>query len=238
MQSDYRTIVGTCTWLQSTTRPDIMPILLILTIFAHNPAYEHYGAAIWLLRYLIGTTNLGIRYSIDASSEVTAYVDADHASHESRYSIYCYIFMFAGAPIFWKNGFEERLSLSTAESEIRAVYGLRECIKHILYMKNVFSSLNYSTATNNSSTAMANLPIRALEDNSAAIRYGINPSSQSTMKYFELDILWISDSIQRGEFELVKIETKDQLADLGTKFTTSEIFLYLRNRMMVTITIS
>ena len=187
-----------------------MPILLILTIFAHNPAYEHYGAATWLLRYLIGTTNLGIRYSIDASSEITAYVDADHASHESRYSIYCYIFMFAGAPIFWKNGFEERFSLSTAESEIRVVYGLRECTKHTLYMKSVLSSLNYSTATSSSSTATANLPIRVLEDNSAATRYGTSPSSQSTMKYFELDTLWISDSIQRGEFELVKVDTKYQ----------------------------
>jgi len=235
MQSDYRTIVGTCIWLQSTTRPDIMPILLILTMFAHNPSYEHYGAAIWLLRYLHGTINRGLRYSIDASSELTAYVDADHASHESRYSIYCYIFMFAGAPIFWKNGFEERFSLSTAESEIRAVYGLRECIKHILYMKNVFSSFNYTTATTNSSIAMANLPIRVFEDNSAAIRYGINPSSQSTMKYFELDILWINDSIQRGEFELVKIDTKYQLADTGTKFTTSEIFLFLRDLMMVLV---
>ena len=29
MQSDYRSIVGTCIWLQSTTRPDIMSILLI-----------------------------------------------------------------------------------------------------------------------------------------------------------------------------------------------------------------
>ena len=43
--------------------------------------------------------------------------------------------MYAGGPIYWKNGFEERFSLSTAESEIRAVYGLRECIKHLLYMK-------------------------------------------------------------------------------------------------------
>ena len=31
MQTDYRAIVGTCIWLQSTTRPDIMSILLILT---------------------------------------------------------------------------------------------------------------------------------------------------------------------------------------------------------------
>jgi len=57
-----------------------------------------------------------------------------------------------------------------------------------------------------------------------------NPSSQSTMKYFELDILWIIDSIQRGELELVKIKTKDQLVDIGTKFTVSFI---LRNILMV-----
>ena len=29
MQTDYRTIVGSCNWLQSTTRPYIMSILLI-----------------------------------------------------------------------------------------------------------------------------------------------------------------------------------------------------------------
>jgi hypothetical protein len=227
MQTDYRTIVGTCIWLQSTTRPDIMPILLILTKFASNPAFEHFAAAMWLVRYLIGTIYMGISYSLDGPNEMTGYVDADHASHESRYSIYCYIFMYAGGPIFWKNGFEERYSLSTAESEIRAVYGLRECIKHLLYM-NVFRSLLTSNAIDSPTIAMANLPIRVFEDNAAAIRYGINPSSQSTMKYFELDMLWINDAIQRGELELVKIETKDQLADIGTKFTVSEIFFYLR----------
>ena len=133
----------------------------------------------WLVRYLIGTINMGICYSLDVSNELTGYVDADHASHESRYSIFCYIFMYAGGPIFWKNGFEERFSLSTAESEIRAVYGLRECIKHLLYMKNVFKSLLTSNAIYNTTIAMANLPIRVFEDNAAAIRYGINPSSQS-----------------------------------------------------------
>jgi len=75
-------------------------------------------------------------------------------------------------------------------------------------MKNVFRSLFISNAVDNPTIAMANLPIRAFEDNAAAIRFGINPSSQSTMKYFELDLLWINDSIRRGELELVKIETK------------------------------
>ena len=85
---------------------------------------------------------------------------------------------------------------------------------------------------------MANLPIKVFEDNAAAIRYGINPSSQSTMKYFELDMLWINDSIRRGELELVKIETKDQLVDIGTKFIVSGIFFYLRSILIVSVDMS
>jgi hypothetical protein len=50
-------------------------------------------------------------------------------------------------------------------------------------MKNVFRSLSLSNAVDNPTIAMANLPI---EDNAAAaIRFGINPSSQFTMKYFD-----------------------------------------------------
>jgi hypothetical protein len=236
MQSNYRTIVGTLIWLQGTTRIDIMPILLILTQFSHNPAYEHYSAALWVIRYLKGTINYGIEYNLEKPNILEGYVDADHASHESRYSIYCYIFTYAGGPIFWKNGFEQRFSLSTAESEIRAVYALRECIKHIMYMKKLFISLGEIALTDGATIAMSHLPLKIFEDNAAAIRYGINPSSQSTMKYFEIDILWINDAINRGEFELVKIETQDQLADLGTKFTTSDLLFKHRATLMVKVT--
>jgi hypothetical protein len=51
-------------------------------------------------------------------------------------------------------------------------------------------------------------------------------------------MLWINDSIRRGELELVKIETKDQLADIGTKFTVSDIFFYLRSILMVSVDMS
>jgi len=55
---------------------------------------------------------------------------------------------------------------------------------------------------------------------------------------FELDMLWISDSIRRGELELVKIETKDQLVDIGTKFIVSGIFFYLRSILIVSVDMS
>ena len=85
---------------------------------------------------------------------------------------------------------------------------------------------------------MANLPIKVFEDNAAAIRYGINPSSQSTMKYFELDMLLINDSIRRGELELVKIETKNHLADIDIKFTVTEIFFYIRSNLNMCIPVT
>ena len=232
MQTEYRTIIGTFIWLQVTTRVDITQTVLVLSQFVANPGYQHYKSALWLIRYLIGTATLGIEYNRDASADLVGYVDADHASHESRRSIYSYVFMFAGGPIFWKNGFETRFSLSTAESEIRAVFALREAIKHVLYLKKVFRSLLLDNIADKATIAMSTLPTAVYEDNMATIRFSLNPASQSTMKYLEVDILWIHDAIERKEFELLKIDTKQQLADIGTKFNTSEIFYYLRSCLM------
>ena len=171
-------------------------------------------------------------YDIDGSHTIDGYVDADHASHESRYSVYCYIFMIAGGALFWKNGFEERYSLSTAESEIRAVYGLRESIKHLLYLKKIFNSLLIPSAADSASISITHLPQRIFEDNAATIRFGINPSSQSTMRYLETDILWIHDAIIRKEFELIKIGTLDQYADIGTKLIVTDVFYKHRTAIM------
>jgi hypothetical protein len=232
MQSDYRMAVGTFIWLQVTTRVDILSILLILSQFVSNPAWQHYQAALWLIKYLKGTIDLGITYSIDNDFNLTGYVDADHASHEDRRSRYCYIFMIAGGPISWKNGFETRFTLSTAESEIRAIFGLREAIKHVLYLKKVFTSFAHIDTASSASIAMTALPQIIFEDNAAAIRYAFNPASESTMKYLEVDILWIHEAIERKEFTLVKIDTEKQLADIGTKLHRAAVFFCLRRNLM------
>ena len=140
--------------------------------------------------------------------------------------------MISGGPLFWKNGFETRFSLSTGESEIRAVFALREAIKHVLYLKKVLKSLLKDDVADNATIAMSILPTAIFEDNLAAIRFSLNPASQSTMKYLEVDILWIQEAILRGEFKLLKVDTKGQLADMGTKFNIAEIYLFLRSQLM------
>jgi hypothetical protein len=94
-----------------------------------NPGYKHYHAAMLLVRYLSGTVDMGITYRADADPNVLGYVDSDHAGHENRKSIYSYIFTLAGAPFCWKVGFQTRVSLSTADSEVRAIAALRDVTK-------------------------------------------------------------------------------------------------------------
>jgi hypothetical protein len=82
MQDNYRTLVGTFIWLQTTTRIDILQTVLVLSQFVANPGWIHYKAAIRLLRYLQGTIDLGIEYSIESDPKLIGYADSDHASHE------------------------------------------------------------------------------------------------------------------------------------------------------------
>jgi hypothetical protein len=99
-------------------------------------------------------------------------------------------------------------------------------------MKKVFISLLKVDVANSATIAMSTLPTAVFEDNLATIRYSLNPTSQSTMKYLEVDILWIHDALARGEFKLLSINTERQLADMGTKFNKAEIYLRLRGWLM------
>ena len=123
--------------------------------------------------------------------------------------------------------FETRFSLSTAESEIRAVYALREAIKHVIYLK-IFLELVNTEIADSASIAMTQFPQKIFEDNESTIRFSENPASQSTMKYLEVDLNWIHDSVVRKEFQLVTIAGSDQLDDIGTKLNVAIIFKHLR----------
>ena len=68
-----------------------------------------------VLRYLEGTTSIGLTYSEDAENgdELTAYVDADHAGDMDKgYSTTGVVVCLAGAPIDWKSVKQTVVSLS------------------------------------------------------------------------------------------------------------------------------
>jgi len=71
-------VVGSLMYL-TTTRPDLMYGVSLISRFMANPTKTHWTAAKRLLRYLKGTIELGIYYKRGENTSIIAYIDSDFA---------------------------------------------------------------------------------------------------------------------------------------------------------------
>lgn len=115
-----------------------------------------------ILRYLKGTTNIGILYKQDGSDKCVGYSDADWAGDTSdRKSTSGYIFMLSGGLISWSSKKQKCVALSTAEAEYVALSGAaQEC----LWLKQLEVELGCPTEG----------PTLTFEDNQSTIAYYSN----------------------------------------------------------------
>ena len=104
----YMEIVGSLMYLGYMSRPDIAYACSQLGGVLQNPGEAHLTAAKRVIRYLIGTRELGLLYKYgpwDApgfghpikSTEIVTYTDADWAGdRDSRQSSTCYMTFLSG----------------------------------------------------------------------------------------------------------------------------------------------
>ena len=84
-------------YLAVSTRSDIAFAVNNLARFSSNPQKERWTALKRILRYLKGTTNIGILYKQDGSDKCIGYSDVDWAGDTSdRKSTSGYMFIFCG----------------------------------------------------------------------------------------------------------------------------------------------
>ena len=100
----YASVVGSLTYAQVCTRPDIAFICGMLGRFQSNPGLHHWKAAKKVLRYLQGTKEYKLTYTRSDNLEVIGYSDSDFAKcKDSSRSTLVYIFMLSGGHISWKS---------------------------------------------------------------------------------------------------------------------------------------
>ena len=58
----YASIVGSIMYAMVCSRPDLAYAASMISRFMSNPRMEHWNAVKWVLRYLKGSTNVGILY--------------------------------------------------------------------------------------------------------------------------------------------------------------------------------
>ena len=117
----FRSVIGSLRFAMVCTRPDIALAVGMVCRFMHNPGKRHWEAAIRILAYLRGHTNLGITYDGNQGLVPHGYSDASWADdRDQRRSTTGYVFFLAGAAISWKYHLQPTVSLSSTEAEYKS----------------------------------------------------------------------------------------------------------------------
>ena len=95
----YLSAIGALMYLANTTRPDIAFAVNLLARYSSAPTRRHWNGIKHILRYLKGTTDMGLFYSVNCSPNLVGYADAGYLSdpHKAQ-SQTGYVFICGGLP--------------------------------------------------------------------------------------------------------------------------------------------
>ena len=202
---EYARIVGGLTFASCVTRPDIACAVGQLSQFLHKPSSAHMHAAKRVLRYLQGTSSLGITYR-PPPLRLQGYSDANWASDmDTRRSTTGYIVMLNNGAIAWKSRRQPTVALSTMESEYMA---LTDATKELKWVRTLLAEWSYSNGK---------LPTDLFSDNQGAIALTKNPVSHSRAKHIDIRHHFVREAIQDQIIWVQYIPTAEMTADSLTK---------------------
>ena len=98
----YASLVGSLMYAMVCTQPDISQAVSMVSRYMHDPGKGHWQAAKWILRYILGLVDLGLKFKRDdnVGSHLAGYVDSNFAGDlDKRRSTTSYMFTLAKAPV-------------------------------------------------------------------------------------------------------------------------------------------
>ena len=126
-------------YLANCTQPDIAFLVNLLARYSFAPTRRHYNGIKHVLRYLHGTTNLGLFYPKGPNLQLFGYANTRYLSDPHKdWSQTGYLFTCGNTTISWRFVKKTLSATSSNHSEIIAIHGasreyiwLRSVIQHI-----------------------------------------------------------------------------------------------------------
>ena len=207
----FRSLVGNLMYLTST-RPDIMYAVSLVSRFMQKPYSNHWEAAKRILRYVKGTINYGIFYKANVPVNLIGYTDSDLAgSTDDSRSTSGYVFHLGRGAISWSSKKQAIVALSTTESEyIAACYA--GC--QLIWLRGILESLNQKQ---DKATSL-------LCDNSSTISVTKDPVLHGRTKHIRIRYHFLRELVNDGDVQVKYCKSEDQMADIFTKPLSRQVF--------------
>jgi hypothetical protein len=217
----FRSIAGALQYL-TITRPDIAYAVQQVCLHMHAPRDVHQTMLKRVLRYVKGTTHLGVQLRAAPTATITAYSDADWAGcPDTRRSTSGFCVFLGNSIISWSSKRQTTVSRSSAEAEYRAI---ANAVSECSWLRRLLGEL------------LCKVPSATVAfcDNISSVYMSRNPVHHRRTKHIELDIHFVREKVVIGELRVTHIPSARQLADVFTKGLPSTHFLDFRDSLSVT----
>jgi transposase InsO family protein len=205
----FARLVGELSYLAVYTRPDLSKSVNSLAKYLSCPTIAHWHAALLIVRYLAGTTDLGILYQ-HSETPLHGYCDSDHAADvDTRRSTTAYTFILHGGVVSWGSLTQKTVAASTVEAEFMAISA---AVKEALWMQKLLRCLGQEV-----------MPLQIYSDSQGAIALAKGEAISARSKHIAVHYFFSRDRISRGEISLSYIKTGEMVADVLTKALTTDM---------------
>lgn len=216
--TQYMQMIG-CLMYLLATRPDLTFSVCLIARYMERPTEIHLAAAKRVIRYLRGTTMLGIMYERKASVELQGWTDSDYAGDiDDRKSTSGYVFKLSSGSVSWSSKKQPIVTLSTTEAEFVAA---ASCACQAVWLRRILEQLGES---------QKNCTIIQC-DNSSSIKLSKNPVLHGKCKHIDVRYHFLRDLTKEGIVEMTHCSTQEQIADIMTKPLKLETFCKLREKL-------
>ncbi|KAK9061505.1 hypothetical protein SSX86_018687 [Deinandra increscens subsp. villosa] len=201
----YRQIVGALQYA-TLSRPDISFAVNRVCQFMHSPTEHHWSAVKRILRYLLGTSHLGLLIRQNSGSTLHAFADTSW-NHLAAFSDADW----AGCPVdrrstggfaiylgcnlvSWMARKQKTVSRSSTESEYKAI---GDAVVEILWLESLMRELGF----------VSDSPPVLWCDNLGATYLSSNPVFHARTKHVEIDYHFVREKVAQGGLRVRFIHT-------------------------------
>ena len=201
----YRGIVGSLMHPMIWTRPDLAFAVSTLGQFLSRWNWDHWEAALGVLKYANSTRGLSMVYKKQESWDLWGYCDSDWAGDlRSGRSHYGYVFYVGGNVVSWKSKKSHTPATSSTTAELEALYN---ATLEGIWISEIMHSLGL----------IENPKFKIFVDNKAVVDVVNSKRVLERLKHEVVKVEFVREKIQSGVCVVELVGTANNPADIFTK---------------------